>query len=449
MWKYIILNSLWFSILFLVHFFGSKQDRRIVWVSGLVIAVLVAVKSTIDPLAWFYYVFASIAVFAGAAYFKKWAFSTLDHLTQDIERANKRSVEMESMLDKKMKHTAFLEKKGGEIVEFYEQIKEMSKSLDRLETFLIFSEALADYFQFDTVKLAFFNGAHLDPTHPEELYEIKGRELGLLFDRSSYLKDRKRALGEVFPFDQKVYKHLFKHRRTLTLDEKKSIVFGEGGYLPQVFTAIPILIHEKICAILTIVDIDTKKDPLFNILLDRFVAEIQRVKLYEKVEKLAITDGLTGVYVRRHLMERLEEEIDRAKRFNLKFSFLMIDIDFFKPINDEYGHLVGDFVLKQVAQTVKKSVRELDFVGRYGGEEFGVGLIETDEATAVLVAERIRRSIDQKKFTAFGETLQACVSIGCVSFSPHCSSVAAVIELADGALYQAKRLGRNRVCVAN
>ncbi len=449
MWKYIVLNSIWFSILFLVHFFGSKNDRRVVVVSALLIATLVVLHGVIDPFAWLFYVLFSVAVFSGAGYFKYWAFIRLDVLTLEIEKATIRLSEILPILDKKRKQTEFLEKKGDEIVEFYEQIKEMSKSLDRLETFLIFSEALSEYFRFDSVKLGFFNGAHLDPLHPEELYELKGRDFGVLFDRSTYLRDRKRAFGEVFPFDQKVYRHIFKTKKKLSLEETK-IGFFEGamhGPLP-VFTAVPILIHEKICAILTIVNIDIQKDPLFNILLERFVGEIQRVKLYEKVEKLAITDGLTAVYVRRHLMERMDEELDRAKRFNLKFSFLMIDIDFFKSINDERGHLIGDVVLKQVATAIKQSVREVDFVGRYGGEEFGVGLIETDGVTAQLVAERIRRSIEHKKFKAFGEEIHVCVSIGCVSSSPQCSVTAEVVEAADAALYQAKRLGRNRVSVA-
>ncbi len=416
--------------------------------SGVLIAALIAFKGAIDPVAWIFYAVFSLVVFVGADHFKVWAFSRLDVLTKDIEWAKERSAEIETILDQKKKQTEFLEKKGDEIVEFYEQIKEMSKSLDRLETFLIFAEALADTFHFDSAKLAFFNGAHLDPAHPEEIYELHGRDFGILFDRSSYLKDRKRALGEVFPFDQKVYRYLFKSPRVLSLDDKKTALFGEAGFVLPIFTAIPIQINQKIFAILTIVNIDTKRDPLFHILTDRFVAEIQRVKLYERVERLAITDGLTAVYVRRHMMERLEEEVDRAKRFSLKFSFLMIDIDFFKPINDEYGHLVGDIVLKQIAQTIKKNVREVDFVGRYGGEEFGVALIETDEATAALVAERIRRSVEHKKISAFGEDIQARVSIGCASFTSQRATVASLVEAADEALYQAKRLGRNRVSIA-
>jgi diguanylate cyclase (GGDEF)-like protein len=192
-----------------------------------------------------------------------------------------------------------------------------------------------------------------------------------------------------------------------------------------------------------------KKDiPTLSILTERFVWEAQRVKLYEKVETLAITDGLTGVFVRRHLLERLEGELDRSRRFGFKFSFLMIDIDRFKDFNDHYGHLVGDVVLKQVAETIRKNVREIDLVGRYGGEEFAVLLIETDEPGALFVAERIRKAMEEKVFEAYDERLSVTISAGCSSYSPALNTSALIVDAADSALYRAKRQGRNRVCLS-
>ena len=127
----------------------------------------------------------------------------------------------------------------------------------------------------------------------------------------------------------------------------------------------------------------------------------------------------------------------------------MIDIDHFKHFNDEYGHLVGDVVLKQVAQTLRKNVREVDFVGRYGGEEFGVGLIETDASTALLVAQRIRRAVQEAVYLAYEERLKVNVSVGCATVPASHGTLRALVDAADTALYQAKRLGRNRVCVAD
>ena len=146
-------------------------------------------------------------------------------------------------------------------------------------------------------------------------------------------------------------------------------------------------------------------------------------------------------------MERLQGEVDRCKRFNLKLSFLMIDVDFFKRFNDDYGHLVGDVVLKHVAATIKASTREVDLVGRYGGEEFGVLLVETDQSHAAAAAERIRSAIAERAFTAYDEILKVTISAGCATYSPLRNEAALIVEAADAALYEAKHRGRNQVCV--
>ena len=152
--------------------------------------------------------------------------------------------------------------------------------------------------------------------------------------------------------------------------------------------------------------------------------------------------------MRRHLIERLEEEIDRSKRFGFKLSFLMIDVDHFKHFNDQYGHLVGDVVLKQVADSIKKNVREVDLVGRYGGGGVGVLFIDTDEEGAVFVAERIRKAVSERAFKAYDENLKATISIGCSTFSQKINAVDLLVDTADSALYQAKRQGRNKVCLS-
>ncbi|HXV18877.1 MAG TPA: GGDEF domain-containing protein, partial [Candidatus Omnitrophota bacterium] len=255
----------------------------------------------------------------------------------------------------------------------------------------------------------------------------------------------------LFPFDQKICETVFRQQSTFQAGDR------DGGaqesirlwpdFLP--FVAQPIFIHNKIFAVLIILGVEKEDVQRLSILTEGFASEAQRVKLYEKVEKLAITDGLTGMVVRRHLVERLEEEMDRARRFGFKLSFLMIDIDYFKNFNDQYGHLVGDVVLKQVSETIKKNVREIDIVGRYGGEEFGVLLVETDESGAFFVAERIRRAIADRPFRAYDENLRVTISVGCSTHSPALNDVNLLIEAADSALYQAKRQGRNRVCLSH
>lgn len=185
----------------------------------------------------------------------------------------------------------------------------------------------------------------------------------------------------------------------------------------------------------------------FHILAHQFMLGIKRVILYQKVQELAITDTLTGTFTRRYYMERFNEEIIRSKKFNLKFSFLMVDIDHFKDFNDRYGHLVGDAILREVSKTIKENIRQIDSVGRYGGEEFIIILTETDKNGARFAAERIRQSMEARRIKVYDEELKVTISIGISTHPEDAQELPSLIEKADRALYRAKQSGRNRVCV--
>jgi diguanylate cyclase (GGDEF)-like protein len=172
---------------------------------------------------------------------------------------------------------------------------------------------------------------------------------------------------------------------------------------------------------------------------------LERIRLYELVQELAITDGLTGIFVRRHFIDRLSEEVDRARYFNTRVSFLMVDIDHFKLCNDKYGHLVGDMVLKEASSIMKKNLREIDIIGRYGGEEFSVILPETLKKDAAMVAERLRSSVEQTKISAYDENIDVTISIGISTFPDDTDEPNQLIDKADQMLYKAKEQGRNRV----
>ncbi|MFA5276618.1 MAG: GGDEF domain-containing protein, partial [Candidatus Omnitrophota bacterium] len=143
----------------------------------------------------------------------------------------------------------------------------------------------------------------------------------------------------------------------------------------------------------------------FNILAQQFLVGMKRSLLYQKVQELAITDGLTQVFSRRYFMDRFEEELKRSKRFKLELSFLMIDIDRFKEFNDRYGHLVGDAILREVSRTIKENIRQVDFMGRYGGEELSIVLTDTDKEQARLAAERIRAAVESESIHVYDENL--------------------------------------------
>ena len=184
------------------------------------------------------------------------------------------------------------------------------------------------------------------------------------------------------------------------------------------------------------------------------VAAIKRAQALEstradnrRLEALATTDPLTRLLNRRALLERLSREVDRAKRYESMLTFLLLDIDHFKRINDERGHLVGDAVLRQIGALVEASVRTVDIAARYGGEEFVLLLPETSQDGGIIFAERLRESIERYPFDASGEEpLHLTASIGVATFpSPRVDSTEDLFARADEALYRAKSSGRNQV----
>ncbi len=162
---------------------------------------------------------------------------------------------------------------------------------------------------------------------------------------------------------------------------------------------------------------------------------------------LATVDPLTGCDNRRSLMDKLNHELARARRYGLAISILMIDLDHFKLVNDTYGHLVGDRVLQQLGDLLRRQVRAVDVVARYGGEEFVVVLPETDKEGGAVFAERIRIAVAEYDFSDASEKLGATVSIG-VAGTPDdgIASPEELLKQADTALYRAKEQGRNKVC---
>jgi diguanylate cyclase (GGDEF)-like protein len=168
-----------------------------------------------------------------------------------------------------------------------------------------------------------------------------------------------------------------------------------------------------------------------------------------ELERLATTDALTGLLNRRRFAERLGVELRRAARYGRPVAVVMLDLDHFKQVNDGRGHQFGDRVLVTATRTLRAQVRESDVVGRYGGEEFIVLLPETGLRAATIVAEKLRSAIAAAPFGDEGAALQLTISAGVAAY-PECGAVDedALVRLADEALYQAKRAGRNRVMTA-
>ncbi len=168
------------------------------------------------------------------------------------------------------------------------------------------------------------------------------------------------------------------------------------------------------------------------------------------LEKLAVTDGLTSIYNRRYLMDALEKEFQRAKRYGESFAVILIDVDHFKNVNDNFGHQMGDFVLRELAQILFQQLRGTDTVGRYGGEEFVIILPGTDLQGAASLADRVRCLVEQHPFRWGDAFARITLSAGVVAYPhPLLQSMDDVVQQADAALYRAKKQGRNAVQVMN
>src|SRR3984893_344545 len=173
---------------------------------------------------------------------------------------------------------------------------------------------------------------------------------------------------------------------------------------------------------------------------------IQNAHYVERVKQLAYLDGLTGIFNRRFFELRIMEEIERARRYGSGMAVIMADIDQFKPLNDEFGHLLGDEVLRQVSSLFHQQLRKIDVVCRYGGEEFGILLTQTDAHHAMSVAEKLRKMVASWQFPGVPRTVT--ISAGAAAYPDHGTTRDDLVRAADGALYAAKQAGRNRVCLA-
>ncbi len=187
---------------------------------------------------------------------------------------------------------------------------------------------------------------------------------------------------------------------------------------------------------------------LFEAVAEHVAVALENARTYQKTRDLSHRDDLTGLFNRRYFFERFEREVERAKRYNRLFSMILMDLDYFKRYNDAYGHLSGDRALQAVANELRKNIRKVDILARYGGEEFVIILPETNKEDAVLVADKLRSSVEELGLGAAEGGDILTLTAGIASLPLDATEAFDLIEAADKAMYMGKAQGRNCVRAA-
>lgn len=265
--------------------------------------------------------------------------------------------------------------------------------------------------------------------------------------------------GFEFPINAGLYSFAFKKRKVVNIGDYRQYQSKYYRFMPdesldpnlRSLIIFPIFDDEGRCRALYSIESETANDyiggveQILTTLVENASIAFTRALLYQRMEKLATTDGLTELSNHRHFQELLSKEIERTRRYGSFTSLLLMDIDHFKTFNDTYGHPVGDLVLKEIAACIRKSLRLNDISARYGGEEFTVILPETNEQGAKIIAERIRSAIEKYIIVSLDRQLHVTVSIGIACYPSMSSTPQQLIDNADKALYFSKENGRNRI----
>jgi diguanylate cyclase (GGDEF)-like protein len=235
-----------------------------------------------------------------------------------------------------------------------------------------------------------------------------------------------------------------------------SLPGGDGKTMPRATRptalVVPFQLREQVSGAIFLMSsqgtmFSQEDQELIELLAAEAAIDFENARLFAETQRLAVTDSLTGLFNRRHFFERGNLEIRRSRRTHQPLTMIMIDIDFFKTVNDRFGHLVGDQILQGIAGLMQQSLRDIDLFARYGGDEFVILLPDTPIQGAQMVAERLRKAISHVPLVQADEPVWVTISLGMAMLRPDCKELECLLTRSDQALYFAKEHGRDRVAV--
>jgi diguanylate cyclase (GGDEF)-like protein len=436
-------------VIFFGLFYGSRKAMVVTLISLGVTEIYVVVKIAVSPGS-FIIPGTILSVFI-IGYFI-FIFSLIKHyqkkdddqygLFQEYYRDAVKKYEMLEKEDGLLREgNKRLDGELDESVSFYENIKNITSMLDfprKLELMAGFIRSLAEFAEGKLILIEtaegrnrvekVFNISSAGGSASKVIYETDAREQADLYGK--LMGEFERGFSALFS-EQSVKSDY----RSLAKKDFRTI------------GAIPLSSENDLMGIVLVFDVERRGFEKIQALGPLLAMELKKIKLYEKVKELSIVDGLTGLYLRRHFNDILLTEIDRAQRTKQPLSFLIADVDYFKNINDNYGHLVGDILLREVAGIIRNEARSVDLIGRYGGDEIAMALPRADLNTATQVAERMRSAVKAHTLNLGDDEMKVSLSIGISSYPLNCGTIEEMIERADRALYKAKEEGRDRVVV--
>lgn len=297
------------------------------------------------------------------------------------------------------------------------------------------------------------NNFYLMRKHNEELEDSlttlknKNKITEANFQRKLSLYEITKLISQ--SLDKKEVFSIFKKNISQLVDFKDCylVEYSQNNSAAQNTVSFALTSEKGIIANLIVEALSAQDKNIMTILTAQLNLVLKKIALFDDIQQLSITDSLTQVFNRRYLLQRFSEEFKRSIRYKMDISVIMIDIDFFKACNDRFGHLVGDVVLREIANLIKEHIRVTDFLGRYGGEEFLVVLPDAAEDAVFIVAQRINSSAKEHIIHAYDEQIKVTISLGVATSTGDIIKTQELIDKADFALYRAKRTGRDKICI--